>query len=311
MHRIISLLPSTTEIIYALGAGEQIIGVTHECDFPPGASEKTHCTGNLLPPGLTSKEIDDAVSRSLTQDPHSIYSLDTETVRDLHPTVIVTQSLCAVCAVPESSVRDLACTFPYSCRVVSSDPHDLEEMFLSVAAIGKAIDCSGAAEKLVERLKARLSCVRAAVPSSPRPKVVVLEWPDPPYAPGHWVPDMIEAAGGICALGKSREKSKRVTWGMLQDTGADIIINAYCGYDLACNERECDKMQDNADWKTFCSKARVYSTNASAFFSRPGNRLIDGTELLAFIIHGLPEYRPSRDCASVQTVDGWIDLTDT
>eukprot|EP00177_Eucheuma_denticulatum_P006892 GFKZ01012541.1.p1 GENE.GFKZ01012541.1~~GFKZ01012541.1.p1 ORF type:complete len:312 (-),score=26.15 GFKZ01012541.1:110-1045(-) len=310
MHRIISLLPSTTEIIYAIGAGDQIVGVTHECDYPPEASEKRHCTGNLLPPGLTSKEIDDAVSSSLTQDPHSIYSLNAETVRNLHPTVIVTQSLCAVCAVPESSVRDLACTFPFSCRVVSADPHDLEEMFMSVAAIGKAIDCGGAADKLVERLKARLISVRTAVPSSPRPKVAVLEWPDPPYAPGHWVPDMIEAAGGICVLGKSREKSKRVTWKTLHDTGPDIIINAYCGYDLACNERECDKLRESKDWKMLCSKASVYSTNASAYFSRPGNRLIDGTELLAFILHRLPQYKPSRGCASLQTADGWIDLTD-
>lgn len=307
-HRIISLLPSATEIIFALGAGPHLVGVTHECDFPTHASKLQHCTANLLPPNLSAKEIDDAVARTITDDPHSIYRLDTDIVTQLHPTVIVTQSLCAVCAVPEKAVQDLTCTLPFSCSVVSSDPHTLEQLFNSIQYIGNAIDFSEAATTLVESLKQRLSLVRTSVPSSPRPKVVVLEWPDPPYAPGHWVPDMIEAAGGTCALGESGEKSRRVTWESLHEIGAEIIVNAFCGYDLAQNERECDKMNVSADWIKFTAGARIYASNASAYFSRPGNRLVDGTELLAFIIHGLAQYKPQPGFASVSAEGGWNDL---
>lgn len=307
-HRIISLLPSATEIVFALGAGHLVVGVTHECDFPSEATHRKHCTANLLPPNLSAKEIDDAVARTLTDDPHSIYRLDTETVRQLKPTVIVTQSLCAVCAVPETAVQNLTCTLPYACSVVSSDPHTLEELFDSIHHIGKTIGFGDSATKLVDSLKLRLSCVRKAVPSSPRPKVVVLEWPDPPYAPGHWVPDMIDAAGGTCAVGEKGQKSRRVTWESLHDIRADIIVNAFCGYDLAQNERECDKLNGHPDWIKFTSSARVYASNASAYFSRPGNRLIDGTELLAFVIHGLDQYKPRPGCASMRGNDGWTDL---
>lgn len=310
-HRIVSLLPSATEIIFALGAGDQVVGVTHECDFPPGATEKEHCTRSLLPPGLNSAEIDEAVCKSLASDAHTIYLLDTDTVRKLQPTVIVTQSLCAVCAVPEKSVRDLTCSLPYSCLVVASDPHTLNELFESICYIGKAIGMVDSAQKLVLILKERLNKVRAAVSSLPRRRrVLILEWPEPPYAPGHWVPDMVEAAGGICVLGAKGQKSRKVTWESLHDSNADIVICAFCGYDLAQNERECDKLGTNVKWVKLTSNAKVFSSNASAYFSRPGNRLIDGTELLAFIIHGLAQFKPPGGCASLLTRRGWKDLAD-
>lgn len=309
-HRIVSLLPSTTEIIFALGAGDQVVGVTHECDFPPEAMEKKHCTRNLLLPDLNSAEIDEAVCKSLASDAHTIYLLDTEIVRNLQPTVIVTQSLCPVCAVPEKAVRDFTCSLPYSCPVVACDPHTLDELFGAICHIGKAIKMADPAEKLVIGLKERLNKVRAGVSSLPRRRVLILEWPEPPYAPGHWVPDMIEAAGGICVLGEKGQKSRRVTWESLCNLNMDIVISAFCGYDLAQNERECDKLETSANWIKLTSKVKVFSSNASAYFSRPGNRLLDGTEILAFIIHGLPQFKPPPRCASLHTTHGWVDLAD-
>lgn len=309
-HRIISLLPSTTEIIFALGAGDQVVGVTHECDFPPEAAQRKHCTRNLLPPGLSAAEIDEAVCKSLASDVHSIYLLDTDVIRNLQPTVIVTQSLCAVCAVPENAVRDLTCTLPHSCSVVASDPHTVDELFVSICDIGKAIGVVDHAERFVRGLRERLNKIREAVSSGRRPRVLVLEWPEPPYAPGHWMPDMIEAAGGTCVLGERGQKSKRVSWESLHDKRVDIVMCAFCGYDLAENERECDKLKSNMDWVKLTSKTNVFCSDASAYFSRPGHRLVDGIEILAFIMHGISEFKPEEGCASMRTEYGWRDLSE-
>lgn len=185
-QRIISLLPSATEILFALGAGEEIVGTTHEC--PDFASGRVKCTANMLPPGMSAAEIDAAVTASLSADPHTIYRLDIDAVRRLKPTVIVTQSLCAVCAVPESAVQAVACTLPFLCKVVSADPHNLLELFESIAKISRAVGREKEGEIVVKRLKERLNEVRNVVHMLPKKRVMVLEWPDPPYAPGHWVP---------------------------------------------------------------------------------------------------------------------------
>ncbi|KAI0558694.1 ABC-type Fe3+-hydroxamate transport system [Gracilaria domingensis] len=309
--RIVSLLPSATEILFALGAGPSVVGVTHECDFPLQATLLPHCTANLLPPNLTAKQIDEAVSKVLTEDPHSIYRLELEKLRGLKPDVIVTQSLCAVCAVPESTVREVSCGFPFQCRVISSDPHTLSELFESISFIGNAIGAPGQAKALIDSLTNRLSQVHRHVSLIQfKPKVAVIEWPDPPYAPGHWVPDMIEAANGICILGESGHKSKRVTWEQLAALEVDVIICAFCGYDLYRNQEECDKVTSTMEWKSFAKEASVYATNASAYFSRPGNRLIDGTELLAFLLHRIKAYRPNLGCASMLKDGVWIDASD-
>lgn len=309
--RIISLLPSTTEIVFALGAGGFVVGVTHECDFPAEATKRRHCTGNLLPPGLSAAEIDSAVALALVNDEHSIYRLDVAAVRELEPDVIITQSLCAVCAVPEKMVQDVSCTLPHDCRVVSSDPHTLKELFGSILSIGKAIGFATSAEKLVERLKRRLETLERSVTvaNAKRPKVAVLEWPDPPYAPGHWVPDMIAAVGGICVLGESGEKSRRVSWDSLRETEVDVVICAFCGYDLKKNEEECDKVRGTVEWEQFVGEAEVFATNASAYFSRPGNRLVDGSELLAFMLHGIEKYKPDEGSASKLVNKEWRDLS--
>ena len=285
-----------------------MVGVTHECDFPPTATNLPHCTGNLLPPGLTAREIDDAVCATLAKDAHSIYSLNVARVHDLKPSVIVTQSLCAVCAVPETTVRELSCTLPRDCIIVSSDPHTLPELFESIKYIAKAIGYTSAAEKLVASLQKRIEAVHATI-SPRRPRVAVIEWPDPVYAPGHWVPDMIQSSGGECVLGASGHKSVRVTLETLVQARPDIILCAFCGYDLPQNESECDKVRNSVAWRTFARDAEIYATNASAYFSRPGNRLVDGTELLAYIIHRMPQYRPMAGCASLLQDGLWADLS--
>ncbi|PXF43669.1 Vitamin B12-binding protein [Gracilariopsis chorda] len=308
--RIVSLLPSATEIVFALGAGDHVVGVTHECDFPPAATRLPQCTANLLPPNLSAKQIDDAVARVLTEDPHSIYRLEADTVRELKPDVIITQSLCAVCAVPESTVRDISCNFPFECRVVSSDPHSLIQLFESILYIGRAIGYEKEAVALVVDLKARLARVQQLpIPANP-PNVAVIEWPDPPYAPGHWVPDMISYAKGTCVLGKPGHKSERISWQQLAQLQVDVVICAFCGYDLYRNQIECDKVRSQNEWKAFVKGANVYATNASAYFSRPGNRLVDGTELLAFLLHRVEAYRPPRTSASQLRNGEWVDVAD-
>lgn len=309
-QRLISLLPSATEIIYAIGAGPLLVGCTHECDYPPAAASLPHCTANLLPPNLSAAEIDVAVARTLTDDPHSIYRLDVEAVHALRPSTIVTQSLCAVCAVPESTVSSLACTLPHACKVVSADPHTLEELYGSIQSIGACVAYGSGAAGVVSALKRRMQTVRESIPQAPpSQKVVVLEWPDPPYAPGHWVPDQIEAAGGVCALGTSGAKSVRVSWEELTPIQPAVIICAFCGYDLKQNENECDKIADDPRWREFSKSAAVYASNASAYFSRPGPRLIDGVELLTYVLHKLEQFRPKEPgMISRRVGDTWKDL---
>lgn len=308
--RIISLLPSATEIIYAVGAGPYVVGTTHECDYPPEALKLPDCTANLLPPGLSASEIDTAVTATLKEDEHSIYRLNGELVRSLDPSVIVTQKLCAVCAVPESTVQSLACTFGSTCKVVSSDPHNLPQLMDSIIDIGRAVNHEKEAADLVIQLKKRLSYLPSSLSTlEHRPKVMIIEWPDPIYAPGHWVPDMINIAGGECILGKSGEKSRRVAWDELNQLKVDVIICAFCGYDLKKNEEEWDKVRQQEKWENLARNKKVFATNASAYFSRPGNRLVDGTEMLAFLLHGVSIFKPSEGNASVLRSDGsWKDV---
>jgi len=311
---IISLLPSATEILFALGVGGEVVGTTHECE--PLSEGRVVCTANLLPPNLTAAEIDDAVCASLASDLHTIYRLDTDAVRNLNPSVIVTQALCAVCAVPEDAVRDVACTLPALCRVATADPHTLYELFEVIENVAKVVRRPEMGRRLVWNLKDRLAEVRklcSHVKEEDKRRVMVLEWPDPPYAPGHWVPDMIDVAGGICCLGESGQKSKRITWKEFTEAKADVIIAGFCGYDLKQNEEECDKVKTK-EWLDIIDKCNtneieIYASNATAYYSRPGPRLIDGTELLAHILHRTPEYKPKEaGCISIRKDGKWVDL---
>ena len=183
---IVSLLPSATEILFALGAESEVVGTTHEC--PPEAAGRVQCTANMLAPGLSALEIDEAVSKALQDDPHTIYKLNVDLVRQLNPTTVVTQNLCPVCAVPEKLVNDAVCTLPRKCKVVAADPHTLTDLFASIEKIASSIGRVKQGKALNASLEGRLRAVEQEVRNLEKPTVAVLEWPDPPFAPGHWVP---------------------------------------------------------------------------------------------------------------------------
>lgn len=282
--RIVSLLPSATEALFALGVGDQVVGVTHECDFPPAARSLPAVTRDLLPPGLSASQIDAAVATGIRDD-HTIYALDTERLAALAPDVVITQDLCDVCAVPSSTVEAAACTLPAPARVVAADPHDLSELPGALRAIGAAVGAPAAAEDWVASFDARLAAVAGAVAERARPDVLVLEWPDPPWAPGHWVPSMVAAAGGRCALGTAGKPSARTSWDVIDALDVDVVVTAFCGFDLEQSLAQLSALVGHPAWEALCARAKAWITDGSAYFSRPGPRLVDGVELLAGILH--------------------------
>ncbi|MGH8936101.1 MAG: cobalamin-binding protein [Acidimicrobiia bacterium] len=286
--RIVSLLPSATEILFAVGAGDQVVGVTHECDFPPEARGLPVVTEDLLPGGLSAVEIDRAVAAGV-RDRHTIYRLDEELLRGLEPDVVVTQALCEVCAVPTRLVEQAVCSMPRAARVVSSDPPDLEGIFVSMREIGAVVGAD--TEPGLAPLRVRLAQVRELVEGLPQPRVAVLEWPDPPYAPGHWVPDMVEAAGGRSVLGSSGRPSRRVTWKEVLDSRPEVVVLAFCGFDLAETVRRADEIEGEP-WRRLTESVEVMAVDGSAYFSRPGPRVVDGVELLAWLLHKPDDLQP-------------------
>ncbi len=279
--RIVSLVPHATELLYALGLGEQIVGVTHECDFPLEATDLPAVTRNVLPDGLGPAEIDAAV-RERTGAGESIYELDEELVRELEPDLIVTQALCHVCAVSVDEVQALAQTLPGPPRVIALDPTTYGETLGDVRTIAQATDSRDAALDLIARTARRADIVRLAVRGAPRPRVAALEWMDPVFVAGHWTPQLIEMAGGEDVLGFAGEPSRQATWEEVAAGQPEIVIVMPCGYDAARALVEAEEFAANL--RTLGAD-HVVAVNASAYFSRPGPRLADGLELLAHILH--------------------------
>ena len=279
--RIVSLVPHATELLYALGLGEQMVGVTHECDFPPEAADLPAVTRNVLPDGLGPAEIDAAV-RERTATGDSIYELDEELVRELEPDLIVTQALCHVCAVSVDEVQALAQTLPGPPRVISLDPATYGETLGDVRTIAQATDSKDAALDLIARTARRADIVRLAVRGAPRPRVAALEWMDPVFIAGHWTPQLIEMAGGDDVLGFAGEPSRQATWEEVAAGQPEVVIVMPCGYDAA---RALVEAEEFAGRLRTVGADHVVAVNASAYFSRPGPRLADGLELLAHILH--------------------------
>jgi len=279
--RIVSLVPHATELLYALGLGEQMVGVTHECDFPPEATDLPAVTRNVLPDGLGPSEIDAAV-RERTAAGDSIYELDEELVRELEPDLIVTQALCHVCAVSVDEVQALAQTLPGPPRVISLDPTTYGETLGDVRTVAQATDSKDAALDLIARTARRADIVRLAVRGAPRPRVAALEWMDPVFVAGHWTPQLIEMAGGEDVLGFAGEPSRQATWEEVAAGQPEVVIVMPCGYDAA---RALVEAEEFADRLRAVGADQVVAVNASAYFSRPGPRLADGLELLAHILH--------------------------
>ncbi len=283
--RIISLLPSTTEILFGIGAGDDVVGVTFECDYPVEARSRRIVSTSAMPEGLSPREIDEFVAAALARG-EDLYRLSADALRDLDADVVVTQDLCAVCAVDVSKVEDALGYLGCRAEVVTIDPQTLDEVFDSVLVLGALTGHSGAAEELVTSLRARVDAVRAAVAGLVRPRVLVLEWTDPPFAPGHWIPEMVQIAGGEPVLGTAGEKSYRVTWDEVAASAPDVVVSAPCGFGLDASVELAEQVRDRFPG------IPVWAVDANASFARPGPRLVDGIEALAGIVH--PDVMPAR-----------------
>jgi iron complex transport system substrate-binding protein len=279
--RIVSLVPSATEMLFALGVGDEVIGVTHECDYPPAALELPKVTRDVIGPGLAPDEIDRAV-RELTAAGRSIYELDEPALRAMAPDLIVTQALCAVCAVSYDDVRALAERMDPVPRVVSLDPHTLGEVLGDVRTLAQATDAKDAGVDLVQDAARRIDAVRVATRAAAPVPVAALEWLDPVFVAGHWTPQMIEYAGGLDVLGLPGEHSETRTWEEVAAAGPEVVVVMPCGYDA---ERALQEAESYGDELAELGARRVVAVDAAAYFSRPGPRLVDGLELLAHILH--------------------------
>jgi iron complex transport system substrate-binding protein len=279
--RIASLVPSATEMLFALGAGDSVVAVTHECDFPPEAESRARLTRSVIPEGLAPGEIDAAV-REVTAQGRALYELDEDTLGRLGVDLIVTQALCAVCAVSYDDVRAVADRLPTTPRVISLDPENLAQVFGDVATLGEATGLEDQARALRTGLDERLAAVRAAVEGAKRPRVAALEWLDPPFAGGHWVPEMVELAGGTDVLGEPGRKSRTVAWEEVAAGRPDVVVAMPCG--LYADEA-LEQARGYRDELESLAADRVVAVDAAASFSRPGPRLVEGVELLGHIMH--------------------------
>jgi len=278
--RIVSLLPSATEIVYALGLGDDVVGVTHECDWPPGASTKRVVSTSTLAVSSTPAEVDRRVSESLAGG-EPIYRLDAEAVRDLAPDLVLTQDLCAVCAVPSGHVHEALDLLGSPATVVSLDPGSLDDVLACVLEVGAATGTDAAAAELVAGLRRRIETVRAAVAGRDRPRVLALEWGDPPFNAGHWVPEMITVAGGEPLLAEPGRPSVRLRWAAVKEAVPDVVVFMPCGYGLEAAVAEGRVLMQRAE----LVGVPFFAADSSSFFSRPGPRLVDGLELLAEALH--------------------------
>ncbi len=279
--RIASLVPSATEMLFALGLGDQVVAVTHECDYPPEAAGKRHLTRSLVPEGLSAGEIDAEVRR-LTGEGRHLYELDEGTLAELDVDLIVTQAVCEVCAVSYDDVIAVAERLPPHPRVISLDPSDLAEVLADVPRLGEAAGVAARAVALRDDLERRLEAVRRAVAEATRPTVLALEWLDPPFIGGHWVPEMIQIAGGEDVLGVAGEKSRTAEWDEIAASGAEVVVAMPCGWDATRARAEVDS--HSAELAAIGAE-RIWTVDAAASFSRPGPRLVEGTELLAHLLH--------------------------
>jgi iron complex transport system substrate-binding protein len=284
--RIVSLVPSATEMLFALGVGDEVTAVTHECDHPPEALELPKVTRDVIGPGLPPDEIDRAV-RTLTEQGKAIYELDEQALRHLQPDLIVTQALCAVCAVSYDDVRAIAERMDPAPQVLSLDPSTLGEVLGDVRTLAQATDSKDAGVALVQDAAARIDRVRLAVRAAAPVSVAALEWLDPIYVAGHWTPQLIEYAGGHDLLGLPGEHSEQRTWDEVRAAEPDVVVVMPCGYDA---DRALEEAHAYQDELASIGAKRVVAVDAAAHFSRPGPRLIEGLELLAHILH--PERLP-------------------
>lgn len=278
--RIVSLLPATTEILFALGAGDDVVGVTFECDHPTEARSRRIVSTSAMPEGLTPREIDDFVTAAIARG-EDLYHLDEGALAGLDADLVVTQDLCAVCAVDVSEVDEALAHLGCTAEVLTVDPHTLDDVLESLLVLGRATGHESAATVLVADLRERIGAVVRRVAGRARSRVLLLEWTDPPFAPGHWIPEMVELAGGVPLLGRAGEKSRRITWDDVHAAEPDLIVVAPCGYDLTGAQALADGLVDCG----VLPDVPVHAVDANASWARPGPRLVDGIEELAALLH--------------------------
>jgi iron complex transport system substrate-binding protein len=280
--RIVSLLPSATEILFGIGAGDEVVGVTHECDFPAEAAKRPQLTSSALPSAGSSAEIDRHVRRSLHEG-SSLYHLDAELLEKLEPDLIVTQELCAVCAVSYEIVQHAVRRLRGDPRLISLEPSSLDDAFGTISYLGELTGHAMGANKLLTDLHARVYALRARTVNRPRPRVLVLEWTDPPMSGGHWTPGLVELAGATPLLGNPGANSQVLTWEQIAEADADAIVVGPCGFNLERTHAAIDELRQNAIWKGLRAvrEGRVHPIDGSAYLNRPGPRLVDTAEIIS------------------------------
>jgi iron complex transport system substrate-binding protein len=286
--RICSLLPSTTEVVCALGLADNLVGVTHECDYPPEVRDKSKVIMSFINPDeLSSREIDDLITKNRNEG-KSTYLIDIGELKKANPDIILTQGLCEVCAVSGNEVVESVKALGRTPKVISFEPSTIDQILDAILKIGDATDTKGRADELVEKLKLRIHRIESLFSGErDRPRVFCMEWLDPPYAAGHWIPEMVELAGGANGIGKPGEPSRKVSWDDIYDFAPQIITVMPCGFNIEDTLKEIDTVTSHKYWNQMPASRRghVYLVDANSYFSRSGPRIVDGLEILAKIIH--------------------------
>jgi iron complex transport system substrate-binding protein len=287
--RIVSLLPSATEIVFALGCGDDLVGVTFECDHPIEARDRRVVSTSALPPNLSAGEIDAVVSQRVAAG-EDLYHLDQGALAELDADLVLTQDLCAVCAVAVERVDDALEYLGCHADVITLDPHTLAEVLDSIRTVGDALGVTARADALLAALQTRLDAVATVLEGVTPRRVLVLEWTDPPFTAGHWVPDLVVAGGGVPVLADPGSDSRRVDWRDVTTADAEVVVAAPCGYHL---DAAVELTRELLRAEHVPPHAEVWAVDADSYVVRPGPRLVDGVEMLARVLHpavaGLPQ----------------------
>jgi len=282
-ERIVSLLPSATEILFALGVGDRVVGVTYECTVPAEAASRPHVTDTIIDPGATPAEIDATIKNAVATG-RELYTLDRELLASLEPDLLVTQDLCRVCALPAGSAAQALVELGLDCQVHHFDPKTLDGVLSGIdelaALVGSSVDLTGT-------LRERITAVEVNTTGTSRPRVLLLEWTDPPFGPGHWIPDQIRLAGGEPVLAHPGDRSAETTWETVANCGADVLLVAPCGFDQTEAERQLAEVMARPELAELPAvvHGRGHGLDADALIVRPGPRLIDGVEAIAELLH--------------------------
>jgi len=284
--RVASLLPSATEMVHFAGAGENLVGVTHECDYPSGVQNLPKLTNSKIDNSMTSAEIDAAIGRHLT-DTGSIYALDVDLLAELSPDLILTQGLCEVCAVSMNLVEEAASTLQRKPEILSLNPASLDDVLEDAARIGEALGRGKETSEKIAALRERVARVEEAVAGLPRPRVGCIEWLDPPFSAGHWVPEMVRLAGGEELFAGPGEPSRRLTWNDIFEASPEVLILMPCGFGVDRTIHEARALPEVSGWGELpaVKSGRVWAVDANSYFSRPAPRLVEGVEISARILH--------------------------